>query len=137
MKFTERLIKSRNEKGWTQAEISNLLNIKRSTYAKYEVGENQPDFQTLIKLANLFGKSTDYLLGRVSDKESIDVDTGPFLPLKNKLEESNIDPKSLLNSYAFQYLNTDDLPEIKLHIEWVMDKAANRYDNKKNYYPQK
>src|SRR5699024_1936494 len=130
--FTERLIKSRNEKGWTQAEISNLLNIKRSTYAKYEVGENQPDFQTLIKLANLFGKSTDYLLGRVSDKESIDVDTVAFWSLKNILDESNSATKSILDSYAFQYLKTNDLTEIKNQIEWVIDNAAKRSDNKEN-----
>jgi len=75
MKFSERLKKCRLEKGWTQECLSSMLNIKRPTYAKYETGENMPDYTTLIKLADLFGVSTDFLLGRVPDKASDEINT--------------------------------------------------------------
>ena len=48
----------------TQAEIADNLNIKRATYARYENNLTKPDFDTLEKLANYFGCSIDYLIGR-------------------------------------------------------------------------
>lgn len=61
--LSERLIKMRNEKGLTQYEVANLLNIPRSTYAQYELGRRQPDYDTLKKLADFYNATTDYLLG--------------------------------------------------------------------------
>ncbi|GEN36614.1 hypothetical protein ADA01nite_40740 [Aneurinibacillus danicus] len=51
----------------TQEETAKLLNISRGTYAHYEIDKRQPDFATLEKLADFFGVSIDYLLGRVDD----------------------------------------------------------------------
>ena len=39
------------------------------TYANYEYGRREPDFETTKKLANLFNVSTDYLLGRAAPDE--------------------------------------------------------------------
>lgn len=63
MKLNVRLKKLRKSKKMTQEQLSNKLGIKRSTYAKYETGENEPDYEMLQKLANFFDVSTDYLLG--------------------------------------------------------------------------
>src|SRR5699024_1631188 len=71
MKFNIRLKECRNEKGWTQEGISKISGIKRPRYAKYETGENQPDYNTVIKFANLFGVNTDYLLGKDNNKHMI------------------------------------------------------------------
>ena len=43
---------------------------KRTTYAKYETGENQPNYQILSKMADLFGVSTDFLVGRCAREQS-------------------------------------------------------------------
>ncbi len=61
MKNLKQLRKNVNK---TQAEMAEILQIKRATYARYENNETQPDFETLQKLANYFGCSIDYLIGR-------------------------------------------------------------------------
>ena len=48
----------------TQNELSNILNIKQSTYSHYETGKRQPDISTLIRIADFFHCSIDYLVGR-------------------------------------------------------------------------
>jgi transcriptional regulator with XRE-family HTH domain len=46
-----------------QHEVAALLNITRVTYTNYESGRREPNFTMLVKLANLFNVSVDYLLG--------------------------------------------------------------------------
>lgn len=59
----ENLRKLRIDNGMQQKELAALLNIKISTYCQYETGKRQPDYETLKKIANHFGVTTDYLLG--------------------------------------------------------------------------
>lgn len=68
MKFSDRLIALRKEKHLTQAEISKILNISRSTYSGWEIEGKEPDIDTICFLANLFGVSCDYLLGYSDDR---------------------------------------------------------------------
>ncbi|WP_277680357.1 helix-turn-helix domain-containing protein [Gracilibacillus dipsosauri] len=67
MKYGERLKKLRNKKGFSQKELTDRLNLNRSTYARYELCQTQPDFDTLDKLANFYDVTVDYLLGRSND----------------------------------------------------------------------
>lgn len=53
----------RKEKKITQDKLSKILKIARSTLAMYEINKSEPDQATLIKLADYFGVSVDYLLG--------------------------------------------------------------------------
>ena len=64
--FAQRLKELRLENKMTQQQIASLLNIKQQSYARYEYGTGEPSLQTLIKLAEIFSVSTDYLLG-ISD----------------------------------------------------------------------
>ncbi len=57
----------------TQEDVSKKIGVGRSTYAKYETGENEPSYFMLEKISDLFGVSTDYLLGRSDDPENIRV----------------------------------------------------------------
>jgi len=72
MAVKERLIEVRNEKGITQEELSNYLNVSRSTIAGYETGKRKPEYETLQKLANYFNVSLDYLLGSSNERSSAD-----------------------------------------------------------------
>ena len=54
----------RMKKGYTQLQMAELLEIQRPTYSRYESGERQPDHATLLKLAEIFNVSIDYILGR-------------------------------------------------------------------------
>lgn len=51
-------------KGLSQAEFANVLNISQKTCSNYENETTQPDLDTLIKIAEYFNVSVDYLLGR-------------------------------------------------------------------------
>lgn len=60
----ERLKKLREEKGLLQKDIAKLLNITASAYGFYEQGKRDPDTDVLRKLADFYGVSIDYLMGR-------------------------------------------------------------------------
>ena len=62
MKLGEKLAKLRNNKGLTQKELADLFLISRSTYAQYETSNRHPDYDMIIKLANYYSVSTDYLI---------------------------------------------------------------------------
>lgn len=69
MKINERLLKLRKEKGYSQEELANLLNVSRQTVSKWEIGESTPDFDKIEPLCNLYGISADELIRGVnSDK---------------------------------------------------------------------
>ena len=54
----------RKNKGLTQEEAANIFEVKLSTYQKYERDAISPPYDTLIKIADFYGVTTDYLLGR-------------------------------------------------------------------------
>jgi Predicted transcriptional regulators len=56
--------KCRIENKLTQQEIADKLNIHQATYAGYESGKHKPEPETIVKIADIFKVSTDYLLGR-------------------------------------------------------------------------
>lgn len=62
--FSERLKQLRSEKQILQKDIAKYLEVTVRTYQYYESGELEPDLEKLVKLADLFNVSTDYLLGR-------------------------------------------------------------------------
>ncbi|MBE5750016.1 MAG: helix-turn-helix transcriptional regulator [Clostridiales bacterium] len=62
--FCERLIEQRKMNKMTQREIADYLSIKQPSYIRYEKGDAEPSYENLVKLADLFDVSTDYLLGR-------------------------------------------------------------------------
>ncbi len=64
VKFAERLQALRKEKGMTQREMAELMQMQLRSYQHYEGGDRRPDYEGLIALADYFGVSTDYLLGR-------------------------------------------------------------------------
>jgi len=54
----------RKQKNITQQNIAIQLNISQEAYSLYENGKREPNIDTLIKLAELFGVSLDILTGR-------------------------------------------------------------------------
>ncbi len=52
-----------------QREIADYLHIKQTTYSKYELGKINIPIEIIIKLADYYHVSVDYLLGRTNKKE--------------------------------------------------------------------
>ena len=64
--LAERLKQLRTNKEMPQFLMAAAIDVSRSTYASYETGRNEPDIHTLIKIADFFKVSLDYLVGRLS-----------------------------------------------------------------------
>ena len=62
MKFNEKLIELRKQKGLSQDELGNALGVSRQTISKWELGQSYPDFQRLVLLSNYFGLSLNTLV---------------------------------------------------------------------------
>ena len=52
-----------------QQELANYLNVKQTTYSKYELGKINIPIEVFMKLADYYDVSVDYLLGRTSKKK--------------------------------------------------------------------
>ena len=59
-----RLKELRNQTNKTQTDIANYLNLTTGGYSSYETGKREPSIETLIKLADFYNVTVDYLLGR-------------------------------------------------------------------------
>lgn len=60
----KRLSNLREAKGWTKTYVAKKIGLNSlARYANYEYGTREPDNELLVKLANLYDVSTDYLLG--------------------------------------------------------------------------
>ena len=59
----------REDKGLTQKQIGELLNMSQTGYNQYEIGKNDIPTKILIQLADLYNTSVDYLLERTDKKE--------------------------------------------------------------------
>lgn len=63
MMYYDILKKLRKEKQLTQEQLGKILNISTSTVSMYENGTREPDLQTLIRLSEFYGVTTDFILG--------------------------------------------------------------------------
>ena len=59
-----RIRELRQQKGWTQDELANKLHMERQTIGHYETGERNISIAVLLSLCEIFGCSSDYILGR-------------------------------------------------------------------------
>lgn len=89
----EQLQSLRKSKCLTQDEFSEIIGVKLTTYQKYERDVISPTYETLIKIADFYGVTTDYLLGRNVEKEH---DVITLLSIKHRLTENE---KKLLQAY--------------------------------------
>ena len=64
MEFSTRLKLLRKEKGFTQSDVARMVFIDKTAVSKWELGLNFPNQNIQTRLADLFGVSVDYLLGR-------------------------------------------------------------------------
>lgn len=60
----------RVQKGFTQSEVASALGVSSVVYSRYETGKRQPSIDTLIQMADIFGVTVDYLLGRQDIEDS-------------------------------------------------------------------
>ena len=62
----EKLKALRIENHLRQDQVARLVNVEKSSISMYETGMRQPSYTTLVRLADVFNVTTDYLLGRTN-----------------------------------------------------------------------
>lgn len=72
MNLPEKLTYLRKQKGLTQSDLAETLNVSRQAISRWEVGTAAPSTDNLKMLGNLYGVSVDYLLNDNADDVSID-----------------------------------------------------------------
>ena len=77
----------RKEKGLSQVQLAEALNISKACISMIEIGKNEPTANTLLKYADFFQCSTDYLLGREDDLGNITIHTEKPAPLPPDTQE--------------------------------------------------
>lgn len=68
-----RLKESRRKKGLTQAKAASMIGVSKNIISSYELYLRSPSIDVLVKLAHLYGVTTDYLLGIEPKIKAIDV----------------------------------------------------------------
>lgn len=72
VEFSQRLKQLRTEKHLTQAQVAQRIGVTASMVSSYETDIRLPSYEVLVKIANVFGVTIDYLLCR-EDKRFLDI----------------------------------------------------------------
>lgn len=88
--FGDRLKELREDNKLTQYDLAEVLNLTQQTISLYESNKRQPDYETLVKVADYFSVTVDFLLERINEKPKS----------KNKFEPSNIELLCKGKTYA-------------------------------------
>ena len=62
MRFEEKIVELRKQKGLSQEELAEQLGVSRQAVSRWELGQTLPDIPNLLQLCELFGVSADYLV---------------------------------------------------------------------------
>lgn len=116
--------KLRNERGLTQEELGNILNVKKAAISKYELGRAQPSPDILKKLSEVFSVSIDYILNNESSAST----SKPKQPkdLVKFLNQAEV----MFDGDIYQ-LNDDDRKKIRAALELAFWDAKERNKRKK------
>jgi len=87
----------------TQVKVANDLKLSRQVYNFYENGKRNPDMQTLIKIADYYGVSIDYLLGRTNVIKPENIDENDLLAKLNTADsETKASVEQFLNYLLYE-----------------------------------
>lgn len=84
--FGARMLELRKSQGKSQAEAAKYLDLTVAAYQNYEAGRREAGYETICKLADFYGVTTDYLLGRKMPAESLN----PMLRMTNEEMEQRL-----------------------------------------------
>ncbi|MGE5605241.1 MAG: helix-turn-helix domain-containing protein [Bacteroidota bacterium] len=100
--FQDRLRKLRKERNLSQDDVGQSLNLGGRTIGNYESGERLPALDTLVKLADFYEVSIDYLLGR-TDNRHLNSTTSEMSIFESLPPEAYEELKILLEFLQYKY----------------------------------
>ncbi len=87
--FSTRLRSLRIQNKLTQKELSQALDVQRDALANWEVGRSTPDYDMLIKIADYFNVTSDFLIGRYDSIATLESDNKKYLPILGRITADN------------------------------------------------
>ena len=101
MTMGERIKQLRKEKGMTQTDLAQVLNVTKGTVSTWETNSRVPGFETLSALCDLFERRMDYIMGRSDDGT-------PTTQSEDELEDLALSQvEADLTEYALKYARLD------------------------------
>jgi transcriptional regulator with XRE-family HTH domain len=101
---------------YKQEDIAKLLNVSFHTYSRYELGKVKISIDKLIILANLFDCTTDYLLDRTNQADSIK----DFEYASSRMSELTKDSyDEQINRYFGDHLRDDEVRKVRILLEKI------------------
>lgn len=131
----------RKERRITQQELANAIEVVQSTIGMIESGKKTGSPQTLVKLADFFGVTVDYLLSENDEEvKEIKKEKDYSLTIKEQLDIDNeakkiIDNLSLSFSKNKEFLDEDDYFAIENALRITLESI--KIKNKKKFTPKK
>lgn len=98
MILAEKIMKHRKENGWSQEDLAAQLGVSRQSVSKWESTASIPDLDKILKMSELFGVSTDYLL-----KDELEEEPG-VVSIKDLPDESQKDIRKVSLDEANSYM---------------------------------
>ena len=100
----------RVQKGFTQSEVASALGVSSVVYSRYETGKRQPSIDTLIQMADIFGVTVDYLLGRqdIEDSTLSEYELHLLVASRNADERAKQDALNMLLSHSISKTDTHE-----------------------------
>ncbi|MBR1552918.1 MAG: helix-turn-helix transcriptional regulator [Schwartzia sp.] len=114
MDFGARIRAAREQLGIARDELAKKINIQYYTLAKYESSTREPDYNTLVFLANALRVSTDYILGCTEDQ------------IRLKRKGFDADAESLLLKYQTLSEDAKDRIQNQVSFEYAQQRASER-----------
>ena len=69
MILADKIIELRKQNGWSQEDLAEKMDVSRQAISKWEGAQSVPDMGRIVRLSELFGVSTDYLLKDDMERE--------------------------------------------------------------------
>jgi len=116
--FEWRLENLRDKHGYTQKEVSRKLGFSENTYGQYESGKRKPDYDTLIKLADLYQVTVNYLLRGEETTEH-----QSWNNLLSIYKKHGIGHPPLMDIDALSSLDEESIKKLILYFESLVNQA--------------
>lgn len=98
--FPERLLDARNMRGLSQEELAKRAKLQPSAISHFETGSRKPSFDNLKRLADALEVTSDYLLGRTNDPNTVMDDDPLYRNYENLTTEERELARDFMESLA-------------------------------------
>lgn len=111
MILADKIINERKKNGWSQEELAEMLDVSRQSVSKWEGAQSVPDLQKILKMAEVFGVSTDYLL-----KDELEPEDNKEVSIDRNAGCEDLRKVSMEDATQYISLRKQALPRIALGV---------------------